>query len=76
MSETAKSYETRRTMEGFANMREEIKRIRSINADLLAALQEALITLSHLAPQHEAAEVERIRTNGMIRAAIFKATQP
>lgn len=36
---TRKSYDTRRTMEAFANMREELKREREIKADLLATLE-------------------------------------
>ena len=36
------NYEARKTMEAFANLREELKRERGLNADLLAALEAAL----------------------------------
>jgi HNH endonuclease len=63
--------DTRRSMEAFALMREEMKRVRGINADLLATCEMALDCLQMHWDNESARNVVRMA----LGAAIAKATQ-
>ncbi len=65
---TRKSWEARRSMEAFALLREELRRARELNADLLEACKAAEEWLSGWASAEPYID--------QIRAAIAKATQP
>jgi hypothetical protein len=66
-----RSEDTRRSMEAFALMREELKRERLIKAELLAALQSAVRRLEDLLSE----ETGRCAATENARAAIAKATE-
>lgn len=64
------SEDSRRTMQAFALLREELNHVRSVNADLLAALEAIMPDLKHYAATHGPGPDERLTA---ARAALAKA---
>lgn len=73
------SYDSKRTMEAFGLMREELKVVRSINADLLAALRGAMTLIDSTLPSPDMSDAMLdafTRRRDAILAAIANATGP